>query len=312
MISVVVPFFNEQSIIRSAIEKMIGNLQNLKEPWELLLVNDGSIDDSQKIAKNLERTYPNLRVVGYPVNRGRGFALRTGISLAKGNIIVTTEIDCSWGDSIVSDIINALNKNPSADFVIASTHFPGGGYKDIHIYRIFISKIGNLILRCLYGGGVTMYTGMTRGYRRQAIENVPLTEDGKEFHLEVIHKLLLLGRRFIEIPATLTWVNLKKEGPKRKSSSKMRKIARSHMIFGVSTQPFRYLLILGFTFFILSLAFLLWGGINFFCVQPSIFLAILGSLFFLIFCFCVSVSLLTYQNSTLHKEVINLFLEYKK
>jgi glycosyltransferase involved in cell wall biosynthesis len=315
MISIISPFFNEENIIEEAIEKMILNLKNLREPWELIVVNDGSVDESQKIAESLSKKNPQLRVIGYPINQGRGFALRTGIEAAMGDIIITTEIDCSWGDRIVSDIVDKLNENPEVDFVIASTNLPEGGYTNVPYHRVLISKFGNLVLRVLYGGGITMYTGMTRGYRKNVIKNVPFLENGKEFHLEVIHKLRMLGRKFSEVPAVLSWQKFKqiKNTPsKRKSSSRIKLLVKSHMIFGISTQPFNYLIGFSVICFISFISFLTWGFINFLNQKPSIFLAILSCLFFLISIFSMFSAVITYQNSALHREILNFLVEYKK
>jgi len=129
MISVVCPFFNEEAILKWACELMLKNLSSLKEDWELIVVNDGSKDKSLDIVTEAARNEPRLRVVSYSNNRGRGYAIRTGVAEAKGNIVVTTEIDCSWGDHIVHEIVDEFKKHPDADIIIASPHLPGGDSK---------------------------------------------------------------------------------------------------------------------------------------------------------------------------------------
>ncbi len=111
-----------------------------------------------------------------------------GILAARGNVIVTTEIDLSWGETIVHDLVDAMTRWPDADIVVASPNLPGGGYKHVPAKRVWISRFGNRVIRLCMANAVTMNTGMTRAYRRDVIQSLPLTEPGKEFHLEVILK----------------------------------------------------------------------------------------------------------------------------
>src|SRR5262245_26661422 len=111
-VSIVCPFFNEAGIIENAIRVMLKQLATAPFTWELIVVNDGSTDDSPALAEAVARESAGLRVLAYARNRGRGHALRTGIMGARGDIIVTTEIDLSWGETIVHDLVAAMDRWP--------------------------------------------------------------------------------------------------------------------------------------------------------------------------------------------------------
>jgi hypothetical protein len=87
-----------------------------------------------------------------------------------------------------------------------------------------------------------MNTGMTRAYRRNVIQSLPLFADGKEFHLEVILKATEFGLHIREIPALLEWKEYKHQGKrvKRKSSSRVNRLIVSHSLFSVFANPVRY------------------------------------------------------------------------
>ncbi|MFV2041264.1 MAG: hypothetical protein ACC644_04650, partial [Candidatus Hydrothermarchaeales archaeon] len=87
-----------------------------------------------------------------------------------------------------------------------------------------------------------MNTGMTRAYRRRCIRSLPLEEDGKEFHLEVVLKAQAMHYRISEIPAILEWKEYKHEGQRtqRQSSSKVNKLIVSHSLFSLFGNPVRY------------------------------------------------------------------------
>ncbi|MBC8283756.1 MAG: glycosyltransferase family 2 protein [Nitrospinae bacterium] len=290
MISIVCPFYNEESIIEKSIQLMMENLKSLSGDWELIVVNDGSTDRSLKIVQSLVGKFPRLRVVGYEVNRGRGFALRTGVANAKGELVVTTEIDSSWGDDIVHKIVAEFEQKQDADIIIASPHLPGGGYKNVPFKRVFLSSMGNWLIRAGTSSHISMHTGMTRGYRREIFLNLPLDEEGKEIHLEIIQKAMLLGYRIYEIPAVLEWKDKKlvsEESKERKSSSKINKLIRTHLMFTFLAAPFRYMYVLSGFLLLGGGAFFFWAIYNLFNPEPSIFLAI-TSFFLILFAFLIS------------------------
>jgi glycosyltransferase involved in cell wall biosynthesis len=236
---------------------MLKQLSSLQLEWELIVVNDGSTDESATIVHQIAKEHPNLRLESYPTNRGRGCALRKGIASARGEIIVTTEIDLSWGENIVHELVSAMNKWPDADIVVASPHLPGGGYRNVPAKRVWLSRIGNHVIRTCMTDAVTMNTGMTRAYRRSIIQSLPLTEDGKEFHLEVILKATAFGFRIYEIPAVLEWKEYKRHGKQvsRKSASRVNRLVISHSLFSVFANPVRYVWLMSLGSLFLSIVF---------------------------------------------------------
>ena len=290
MISVVCPFYNEEAILEKSVELMLANLIALQDEWELIIVNDGSKDGSLAIAKALEARNPRLTVAGYPVNRGRGYAIRTGIAQSRGELVITTEIDSSWGDDIVKRIVEEFRRQPDADIIIASPHLPGGGYKNVPRDRVFLSTFGNYVIRAGLTYWITMNTGMTRGYKREKFLELPLNEDEKEFHLEVVNKALAFGYRIYEISAILEWKDSKlSKSPdkKRKSSAKIAKLIRTHVLFSIGVAPFRYLFPMSAGMLVAATMLLAWSIVNLFNPNPSVYLVLaglsLGLLGFLIF-----------------------------
>jgi dolichol-phosphate mannosyltransferase len=290
-VSIVCPFYNESGIIEHAIRQMLVQLRTLRASWELIVVNDGSTDDSAEIAEAVAHENPRVRVLGYPRNRGRGHALYTGIMAARGDVIVTTEIDLSWGETIVHELVAAMDRWPAADIVVASPNLPGGGYRNVPAKRVWISRLGNRVIRLCMANAVTMNTGMTRAYRRDVIQSLPLSEPGKEFHLEVILKATAFGHQIREIPAVLEWKQHRREGQvvKRKSSSKVNRLIVSHSLFSIFANPIRYVWLMSFGFFGAGLFFIAAAFVLFYLRMVSAYtmlfglsLFIVGGLFFVL------------------------------
>jgi glycosyltransferase involved in cell wall biosynthesis len=311
LISVVSPFFNEAPILEQSVALMMRNLHALKRDFELIIVNDGSRDGSGEVARGLVDAHgPNLRLVSYDVNQGRGYALRKGIEAARGDIIVTTEIDSSWGDTIVGELVSALESDTALDLVVASPHAgPGAGYRNVPQKRVMLSRWGNHLIRLLFHERLTMYTGMTRGYRASVIKTLPLHEKGKEFHLEVVLKALALGCNIGEIPCVLEWRHHKLAKPgsaERKSSSKIRRLISSHLFFSVMASPIRYLwgiagacTALGLGTSAIGMARMILGVLAFHWFLVGGVLLILATLFFVF-------GVLASQNSLLQQEIWRL------
>jgi len=277
-LSVVCPFYNEESILAGCLRSLLERLEKLDLRWELVVVDDGSSDGSLEIAREFARRAPGLRVLSYRYNRGRGHALRTGIEQARGAWVVTTEIDLSWGEDIVERLLAAARERPDADVIVASPHLPGGGYRNVPPKRVLYSKLGNLVIRACMSNAVTMNTGMTRIYRRDAIRSLPLEENGKEFHLEVILKAQALGYRIAEIPSVLEWKEYKHAGQRvqRKSSSKVNQLIVTHSLFSLFGNPVRYVWVLGGAAFVLSGGFLAAGIVRYALGLVSVYMGILS------------------------------------
>jgi dolichol-phosphate mannosyltransferase len=311
-LSVVSPFYNEEALIQKNIRKMLAKLKTLELEWELIVVNDGSTDKGLEQALEVARTEPKLKLLSYTKNKGRGHALRTGIAAATGAVIVTTEADLSWGEDVVTDLYAAMQKWPEADLVVASPNMEGGAYRNIPWKRVLLSKLGNTIIRTFMLDVVTMNTGMTRAYRRDVIQSLPLFENSKEFHVEVILKAVALGLNIKEIPAILEWPaerHTEGGGEKKKKkktsffASNLFQFVISHSLMSIMGNPTRYIWTLSFMAFVVSMVLLvisvvakLLGGIAAYTALLSASMFILSVMLFV---FGVSLR----QSSNLLKEI---------
>lgn len=216
--TVVTPMYNEADRIEANLAKLLATLDGSEVPWSLVVVDDGSTDDSAERARRALEGRENALVSRYSPNRGRGHALRHGFTHATGDIIVTTESDLSWGPEIVPQLVAPIAAG-KADMVIASPYMTGGRLENVPWQRALLSRAGNLLLGRAYG--TTMATGMTRAYRREVLDRITLTADDKEFHLEALSGALEAGFRVREIPAVLRWDEPDPNAPPRRSSLRL-------------------------------------------------------------------------------------------
>ncbi len=230
-LSVVVPAFNESENVVPTVETIKEVLDKTDWAYEIIFVNDGSTDDTAAKISKLAEAEPIVRPAGYPVNAGRGKALRTGLQLARGEFVASIDADLSFHPSAILDLLKALEENPDADFAIASPYMKGGRTQDVPAMRLLISKLGNRFLRWLMPGGFRFFTGVFRCYRREMLDGLVLESDGKEIHLEILTKALALGHKGVEVPTVLRG---RKHG---RSKFRFRQTAISHIIYGLHEKP---------------------------------------------------------------------------
>jgi dolichol-phosphate mannosyltransferase len=236
-LSIVIPMFNEAENVEATIGRVEEALILFDGTYEIVAVNDGSFDNTLEVLKKKAIKDEKVKIVSYSKNFGRGMALRTGFKESKGEIIVSIDADLSYDPRYIIDFVEALRKEQEIDFVIASPYMPGGDVQDVPLFRLWISKLGNKILRFAMPNRIYTSTGIFRAYRRKVLDSLELESDGKEIHLEILSKAIALGFRVKEIPVILT---NRKRG---KSKFKFRKTTISHLAFSVFEKP---MMIFGF------------------------------------------------------------------
>lgn len=251
-LSVVIPMFNEEETLQNTVDRLGETLRQFNDgAWEVILVNDGSRDNTWEMALLLTKRpeyAPWLRVVGYPRNRGRGYALRTGFAAARGEWITSTDADLSYEPGYILDLVKVLREEEDVDIVIASAYMPGGSVEGLEMKRLLVSRIGNRLLSWFMSPAkhkVHTITCVFRAYRRFVLDSLELESDGKDIHLEILSKAIMLGYNFREVPVTL---RTRKKG---KSKHVFMPTAASHLVFALFERP---ILVFGLVGFLLILA----------------------------------------------------------
>ncbi len=259
-VTLITPAFNEAESIKKDLGRILSALEELGVPFEYILINDGSTDGTLKLAREIIGSRANCRIVSYSRNRGRGYALRQGFAAARGRYVITTEGDLSWGPEIIGRLYEAL-KATGHDMVIASVFLDGGGLKNVPRGRRMISSWGNVVMRWAFGGGLTMLSGMTRGYRREALEGLHLEANGKEIHLEIVSKAQDLGYAISEVPGTISWSPEQIKGGKGRAKSMLRHVV-PHLVNSFSRAPAKSLLYGCLAFTLVGAATVIFSAFN--------------------------------------------------
>ncbi len=202
-ISLCIPMYNENSIIADTARTLHEYMSKTFTDYEILFFNDGSKDGCDKTVEALG--LPNVRVVGYPDNRGKGCAVRTALLAAEGDIIMFTDADLAYGTDVIKQVYDTFAENPDADMVIGSRNIHKDGYEGYTFIRKLASKIYIKVL-CFVGGFKLSDSqcGCKAFTRETVAEIFPRCEvDGFAFDFEAILWATKLGKTIKEMPVKI-------------------------------------------------------------------------------------------------------------
>jgi len=258
-ISVVIPCYNEEVILKENLSKIIEYLKDVeyKFDWELLIVDDGSKDKTGVIADEFERNDVHVRVIHHPVNLNLGTALQTGFRNSNGEVIVILDVDLSYSVDNIEKLVDKLIAE-SADIVIASPYMKGGKVTAVPFLRKQMSRQVNWFMRLAAQDKYYTFTGMVRAYKSSFIRSVNLKTKDYEINPEILYKAMILRARIIEIPAHLDWTEQNKYKGQRVSSIKILRGVFSGMMSGFIFRPYIFFIGIGGFLMILSLYELVW------------------------------------------------------
>ena len=233
-LTIIVPMKDEEAAVKDTTERLAKAAESVVGPaWEIVLVDDGSRDKTNALARELAAREPRVKVETHAVNHGRGRALRTGFAASRGAVVLSVDADLTYDESHVPRLYRALVDDPECDVVLGSAYMPGGQVEGVSARRLIPSKIGNWILRFALEGRVYTSTCVLRAYRREVLEAIDLESDGKDIHLEILERVWAAGYRVKEIPATLRG----REKGKGRSKSTFFPTVKSHLAFSFVTRP---------------------------------------------------------------------------
>ena len=203
-VSLVIPMYNESSIIDDAIKTFSEYLKTKYEDWELIFVDDGSKDGCGDAVRKASEEEPRIRLEGYPDNRGKGCAVRTGMLAANGDIVVFTDCDNAYGEDAVGRMIDMFSEN-DADVIIGSRNLSKDGYKDYTFIRKIASKTYIKVIAMAAGFKLSDSQSGIKGFRREAAQKIfrNCEVDRFAFDLEAIMIAQKAGFKIAEMPVTI-------------------------------------------------------------------------------------------------------------
>lgn len=268
-LSVIIPVCNEGESVKFLYESLTRALLGLNRPYEILLVDDGSKDDTYKNALSLAQIDPRLKIIKLKKNYGQTAALHAGFQNAKGKVIVSMDGDLQNDPDDIPVMLNKIEEG--YDIVLGWRH----ERKDFFISRKLPSKIANWLIRKVTGVPIKDNGCAIRAYRAEVIKNLPMYSE--------MHRLMpvitaLVGAKYTQIKVRH---HPRKFGHSKYGLSRIYKVLLD-LVALKTIFSFFYIPLFGFGFLALItglISFLiLTGGIIFTFLQPDLSLiTILGA-----------------------------------
>jgi len=261
-VSVVIPAYNEAKIVEENLATIVSYMQGLEDryAWELVVINDGSDDDTGLLIDNFAKSYKNIKTLHHLQNFKLGKALRYAFENCESDYIVTLDMDLSYAPEHIERLLETIISQ-QAKIVIASPYSKGGQISNVPRLRKVFSIWANRFLSLTARGRLTTITGMVRAYDRKFLQSLSLKTTGVDIHPEIIYKAQLLGALITEIPAHLNWY-FQKQGQKRQSSLHIFSTIMSCLDSGFFFRPFMFFIVFGVFLFTISFYPLGWAFIH--------------------------------------------------
>ena len=192
-ISAFFPAYNDAGTIATMVVMADRTLRRLTGDYEIIVVNDGSADQTAQVLSELESVYSRLRVVHHPRNLGYGAALRTGFTTASKDLIFYTDGDAQYDVRELESLVPLMNDD--IDVV--------NGYKISRsdpLHRVIIGNVYCWLVRFSFGIHIRDVDCDFRLVRRGAYNRVSLASSSGTICVEMIKSFQLAGLRFAEAP----------------------------------------------------------------------------------------------------------------
>ena len=205
LVSVIIPAFNEEQTISQVVEAV----HSLPIEKQIIVVNDGSTDGTYEALERLREVH-QLTVVHCKENKGKGFAIRSGLPYVDGEAVVIQDADMELSPTDLSELLKPLEK-ADVQVVYGSRFLNGRGNASL---RNFIAnRVLATYTNFLYGCRITDESTGYKAFSSDLITRLNLTCEGFEFCPEVTAKILRAGYRIHEVPISY-FPRTKKEGKK--------------------------------------------------------------------------------------------------
>ena len=208
-ISVVIPAYNEEKRLASTLSSVFQYLDARSDNFEIVVVDDGSHDSTPDLVETFAKQYPQVRLISYAPNKGKGFAVRTGMLSATKDLVLMNDADGATNIAEIERLLNALEQ--WAQIAIGSRakkSDDGSTSVKAHLHRKYIGNTFNLIVQSLLLPGFADTQCGFKLFTRDVVQDIFAVShlNGFAFDVEILYIARLRRYKTQEIP--INWTNI--------------------------------------------------------------------------------------------------------
>ena len=193
LLSVIVPVYNERTTLIEIVRRM--RAVDLPMDREIVVVDDGSNDGTDKVLSAIEDS--TVRVLRHPGNQGKGAAIRSGLAVVRGDLVLIQDADLEYDPEDWPKLLNPVLRGRAK--VVYGSRFTGER-KNMLFWHWVGNRFLSLVTNVLYN---TTLSDMETGYKlfdRSVIDGITIDSDSFDFEPEITAKVLRRGQRIYEVP----------------------------------------------------------------------------------------------------------------
>jgi glycosyltransferase involved in cell wall biosynthesis len=192
-LTVLMPVFNEQATLAEIIRRV--RQVDVGLTLELIIVDDGSSDGTNKILRTLEDS--TVRVIAHEKNQGKGAALRTGLAHANGDIVVIQDADLEYDPEDWPALLAPILKGKAS--VVYGSRFTGQRKNMLPLHWAG-NRLLSLVTNVLYSSTLSDMETCYKAFDRRVLKDLTVVSNRFDFEPEITAKVLRRGYRIYEVP----------------------------------------------------------------------------------------------------------------
>ena len=199
-ISLCIPMYNESAVIEETARRLSSYMQEHFDDYEILFCDDGSRDGCGDLVRALD--LPHITVIGDGQNRGKGYAVRTAMLSATGDVRIFTDADLAYGTDVIGRLVDTFKQNPDADLVVGSRNIQKDGYEGYTFMRRVASRAYIRLLSLVGGFRLSDSQCGCKAFAKRAAEEIfsKCEINGFAFDFEALLWAIELEKKILEMP----------------------------------------------------------------------------------------------------------------
>ena len=201
-LSIIIPAYNEERRIPPTLDSVRAFAERMDFPSEVLVVDDGSTDGTTALIEEMCQQNDLLRLVSYPTNRGKGYAVREGMLAATGEYRLFMDADGSMAVEQALDMLTALERSNAQLAIATRYHTQSRNIGQQPVARAAVSCLGRLLIRWTVLPGISDSQCGFKLFTADAADALfpDLATHRWGFDLEILARARALGMRIVDVP----------------------------------------------------------------------------------------------------------------
>jgi len=227
-LSIIIPAYNEEALIVSTLDCLQAYLSARPEPYEIIVVDDGSQDKTAQAVQNWQKNQSDVHLLVNQRNMGKGFSIQRGVLESRGQLIIFTDADLPYELDAIEGFLQALRHG--CDLAIGSRVLPGSAVKGVPMLRYIAGQVFSWMVQAVLFQGLPDTQCGFKAFRAEAAKEIfrHITIGGFGFDVEML--FIARKRKFAIRPVPVQMIEHRQRSRVRLVTDSFRMFANLFMV----------------------------------------------------------------------------------